>query len=135
VDPNMWPEIVWLLIALMMGVLVVTLLLLLWRAIFRRRRSEWVLDTLLLGCSGFILVAAFVAFLLKYGKHVPPEWSRTIGPSLVAAVALLLVWISRKIRNRMAQQRVLGSAKGEFTIPTDFNDPLPKEIEDEFYKR
>jgi prevent-host-death family protein len=27
-----------------------------------------------------------------------------------------------------------GSAKGEITIPDDFNDPLPKEIEDEFYK-
>ena len=26
----------------------------------------------------------------------------------------------------------LGSAKGEFTVPDDFNDPLPKEIEDEF---
>ena len=23
----------------------------------------------------------------------------------------------------------LGSAKGEFTVPDDFNDPLPKEIE------
>ncbi len=134
-DPNMWPEIVWLLIALMMGVLVVTLLLLLWRAIFRRRRSEWVLDTLLLGCSGFILVTAFVAFLLKYEKHIRPEWLRTIGPSLVVAVALLLVWMSRKIRNRTARKRVLGSAKDEFTVPTDFNDPLPKEIEDEFYKR
>jgi hypothetical protein len=27
---------------------------------------------------------------------------------------------------------VLGSAKGEFTVPDDFNDPLPKEIEDLF---
>jgi len=27
-----------------------------------------------------------------------------------------------------------GSAKGEFTVPDDFNDPLPKEIEDLFYK-
>jgi prevent-host-death family protein len=26
-----------------------------------------------------------------------------------------------------------GSAKGEFTIPDDFNDPLPKEIEDLFW--
>jgi len=65
VDPNLWPEIVLLLIALMMGVLVVTLLR----------------------------------------------------------------------RNRMARKRVLGSARGEFTVPTDFNDPLPKEIEEEFYKR
>jgi prevent-host-death family protein len=26
-----------------------------------------------------------------------------------------------------------GSAKGEFTVPDDFNDPLPKEIEDQFW--
>jgi prevent-host-death family protein len=27
-----------------------------------------------------------------------------------------------------------GSAKGEITVPDDFNDPLPKEIEDLFWK-
>ncbi|HZQ67540.1 MAG TPA: type II toxin-antitoxin system Phd/YefM family antitoxin [Terriglobales bacterium] len=27
-----------------------------------------------------------------------------------------------------------GSAKGEFVVPDDFNDPLPKDIEDLFYK-
>ena len=32
------------------------------------------------------------------------------------------------------KKRTLGSAKGEFTVPEDFNDPLPKEIEDLFYK-
>jgi len=32
-----------------------------------------------------------------------------------------------------ANERVLGSAKGEFTVPDDFNDPLPKEIEDLFW--
>jgi prevent-host-death family protein len=26
-----------------------------------------------------------------------------------------------------------GSAKGKFTVPEDFNDPLPKEIEDLFW--
>jgi len=30
--------------------------------------------------------------------------------------------------------RILGSAKGEFVVPDDFNDPLPKEIQDLFYK-
>ena len=30
-------------------------------------------------------------------------------------------------------KRLLGSAKGEFTVPDDFNDPLPKEIEDLFW--
>lgn len=28
----------------------------------------------------------------------------------------------------------LGSAKGDFTVPDDFNDPLPKEIEDLFWE-
>lgn len=27
----------------------------------------------------------------------------------------------------------LGSAKGEFTVPDDFNDPLPEDIEDLFW--
>jgi antitoxin (DNA-binding transcriptional repressor) of toxin-antitoxin stability system len=30
--------------------------------------------------------------------------------------------------------RALGSAKGDFVVPDDFNDPLPKEIEDTFYE-
>ena len=32
------------------------------------------------------------------------------------------------------KKRVLGTAKGEFTVPDDFNDPLPKDIEDLFYE-
>ncbi len=28
----------------------------------------------------------------------------------------------------------VNSAKGEFTVPENFNDPLPKEIEDLFYE-
>jgi prevent-host-death family protein len=32
------------------------------------------------------------------------------------------------------KRRFLGSAKGEFTVPDDFNDPLPKEIEDLFWE-
>jgi hypothetical protein len=32
------------------------------------------------------------------------------------------------------QNRLLGSAKGEFTVPDDFNDPLLKEIADLFWK-
>jgi prevent-host-death family protein len=32
------------------------------------------------------------------------------------------------------KKRILGLAKGEFTVPDDFNDPLPKEIEDLFYE-
>ncbi len=33
-----------------------------------------------------------------------------------------------------SKKRVPGSAKGEFTVPDDFNDPLPKDVEDLFYK-
>ena len=36
--------------------------------------------------------------------------------------------------NVQPKRRLLGSAKGEFTVPDDFNDPLPKEIEDLFWK-
>jgi antitoxin (DNA-binding transcriptional repressor) of toxin-antitoxin stability system len=28
----------------------------------------------------------------------------------------------------------LGSAKGKFVVPEDFNDPLPEEIENSFYE-
>jgi len=33
-----------------------------------------------------------------------------------------------------APSRPLGLAKGALVVPDDFDDPLPKEIEDEFYK-
>ena len=34
----------------------------------------------------------------------------------------------------ISKGRLLGSAKGEFTVPDDFNDPLPKDIEDLFWE-
>lgn len=34
----------------------------------------------------------------------------------------------------VVKKRKLGSAKGKFVVPDDFNDPLPKEIEDLFWK-
>ena len=34
---------------------------------------------------------------------------------------------------RARSNRIFGSAKGEFAVPEDFNDRLPKEIEDLFY--
>jgi prevent-host-death family protein len=30
--------------------------------------------------------------------------------------------------------RKLGSAKGDFVVPEDFNQPLPREIEESFWK-
>jgi prevent-host-death family protein len=35
--------------------------------------------------------------------------------------------------NHKPKKRVLGSAKGEFVVPDDFTDPLPKEVEDLFW--
>ena len=32
------------------------------------------------------------------------------------------------------QDRVLGTARGDFKVPEDFNDPLPEEVLNEFYK-
>jgi prevent-host-death family protein len=32
------------------------------------------------------------------------------------------------------RKRPLGLAKGEFTVPDDFDDPLPPEIEEAFYR-
>jgi prevent-host-death family protein len=36
--------------------------------------------------------------------------------------------------NTRPKRRIIGSAKGEFTVPDDFNDPLPREIEDLFWQ-
>jgi prevent-host-death family protein len=36
--------------------------------------------------------------------------------------------------NQKPKKRVLGSAKGEFVVPDDFTDPLPKEVEDLFWQ-
>ena len=33
-----------------------------------------------------------------------------------------------------ARKRELGSAKGDFVVPDDFNDPLPSEVEESFWK-
>jgi prevent-host-death family protein len=35
---------------------------------------------------------------------------------------------------RNSKKRVLGSAKGEFVVPDDINEPLPKEVEDLFWQ-
>ena len=43
--------------------------------------------------------------------------------------------VARLVRLKAAVgRRWLGSAKGDFTVPEDFNDPLPKEIEDSFWE-
>lgn len=39
-----------------------------------------------------------------------------------------------RLQEDKPRKRLLGSAKGEFVVPDDFDDPLPKEIEDSFYE-
>jgi prevent-host-death family protein len=36
--------------------------------------------------------------------------------------------------SQTAHKRTIGSAKGDFIVPDDFNDPLPLEIEESFWK-
>ncbi len=42
--------------------------------------------------------------------------------------------VARLVASRPPKRRKLGWARGEFVVPDDFNDPLPKEIEDAFYR-
>jgi prevent-host-death family protein len=42
--------------------------------------------------------------------------------------------VAKLVRIKQAKRGFkFGSAKGEFVMPDDFNDPLPKEIEDLFW--
>lgn len=56
-----------------------------------------------------------------------------LGEEVVIAKAGTPVAKLAPIDNK-PKKRTVGSAKGEFVVPDDFNDPLPKEIEDLFYK-
>jgi prevent-host-death family protein len=42
--------------------------------------------------------------------------------------------VARLVRIGASGQRVFGSAKGLFTVPDDFDDPLPAKVLREFYK-
>jgi len=135
-DPNHWPGIVWMVVAIGFGSIVCALALFVFKAIFRRKPG-WLLDSALLGASGFVLVIAMMAYLFLSGEKIPREWQKMGGYFVLCAVGLPLAWVSRQIprwRSSSRRKRMLGSAKGEFTVPDNFNAPLPKEIEDEFYK-
>jgi len=56
-----------------------------------------------------------------------------LGEEVIIAKAGIPVAKLVPVKTR-PKKRMLGSAKGEFTVPDDFNDPLPKEIEDLFYE-
>jgi prevent-host-death family protein len=42
--------------------------------------------------------------------------------------------VAKLVPIKSTVKRKLGSARGKFVVPEDFNDPLPKEIEDLFWK-
>ena len=56
-----------------------------------------------------------------------------LGEEVIIAKAGTPVAMLVPVKGRK-KKRALGSAKGEFTVPDDFNDPLPKEIEDLFFE-
>ena len=135
-DPNHWPDFVWMVVAIGFGSIVASLGLFFWRAIFRRKPG-WFLDSALLGASGFVLVVAMMAYLLLSGEKIPKEWQKLLGYFVLGGVGLSLAWVSSQIlkrRDGSRRKRKLGSARDEFSVPEDFNDPLPKVIEDRFYK-
>jgi multisubunit Na+/H+ antiporter MnhB subunit len=136
-DPNRWPALVWLVVALGFGSVLVSLVLFLFSAAFRRKRPGWLLDAALLGFSGFVLVAVMASYIVISQGRLTKEWQRVFGPPIVMVLGLALAGLSARVLRRAfssKKMRKFGSAKGEFTVPDDFNDPLPKEIEDLFYK-
>ena len=42
--------------------------------------------------------------------------------------------IAKLVAVQPERRRELGWARGEFTVPEDFNDPLPAEFENAFYR-
>ena len=134
-DPNRWPPLVWLFIALVFGSLVTSFGLLIWTAAFRRQKPTWILDTLLLGLSGLTLVAVVMIFLTSTAGRFSKGSQRLIGEFIMVSAGLALVWVSRRILYRRAEaRRRPRSAHGEFRVPHDFDDLPPKDIEDDSYK-
>lgn len=42
--------------------------------------------------------------------------------------------VARLVSAKPVMKRTLGWAKGEFTVPDDFNAPLPADVVDSFYQ-
>jgi hypothetical protein len=136
VDPNNWPAFMWVVLALGFGSIVTSLLLFLWKAIFGRR-AGWLVDSVLLGSSGFVLVLAMMAYMLLIADRVPEQWQKLVGYSVLGGIGLPLAWASVRIRKwkiDSRKNRMVGPAKGEITIPSNLNSPLRNEGEDEFCK-
>ena len=74
-------------------------------------------------------VCQFVEFL-EYKQHATktePEKNLPYPPETNEDIDKIVEYYRRQNK-----QRPIGLAKGEFTVPDDFNDPLPDEILDLF---
>jgi hypothetical protein len=95
-DPNHWPALAWLFIALVFGSFVASVGLLIWNAAFRRQKPRWILDTVLLGSSGLILVAVVMVFIESSAGRLSKGPQKLIGEFVMVFAGLLLVWVSRE---------------------------------------
>jgi hypothetical protein len=138
VDRKAWIGIVWLTLMIAQGFALVR----------RRRRAGKVLshghpleDALLLLGSALLLIMTLILMLQWFGAPQRGSAGYFIQLLCLLLAALgITVGANRILRRNGARsvksppKRAIGSAKGEFTVPDDFNDPLPKEIEDLFWK-
>lgn len=109
-DPNHWPQFIWLAFALGFGSVVTLLILFVWRA-FRRRGPGWILDCVLLGMCGFIVVPLMVAYVIWTNGGVPKEIQRVSGPLALVAIALAFVRASNALRERAIHKEKSRSEK------------------------
>jgi hypothetical protein len=109
-DPNHWPLFMWLAFALGLGSFVTLVILFVWRA-FRRRGPGWILDCVLLGVCGFVVVSLMAAYVIWTNARLPKEIQRVSGPLLLMAIALALVGASNALKERAIRKKKLRSEK------------------------
>jgi hypothetical protein len=112
VHPNPWSVLAWLAIAAALGSFVVVIGAVVVKAIFRRKRG-WVLDSVLLGASGFVLVVAMMVSFL-YTDGMPSQERKLLVGLVMVGVSLPLVALSR----RLTRSRVMARSKDADAKPT-----------------
>lgn len=88
--------------------LVTSLLVFVWKA-FRRRTPCWILDSILLGASGFVLVLMMMFDLIRADRHLPKEIQKVVVPLVLVAIALALGWVSNRWREIAIRKKKLRS--------------------------
>jgi len=111
-DPNQWPAFMWLALALGFGSVVSSFGVMIWKGLIRRSPG-WILDTVLHGASGFVLVLAMIVYLTISHARIPKEVQRLVGYFVLIGLALALVSVSRQLREQMARIRKTRSEKDD----------------------